>query len=262
MSWPPLPSELPSFPLLIRTWITIIQSFLLTMNFTRAHIAVSERIREKTHLLTAPEYADHIHHIPYGIEESADLFRAELDGPFRIIYCARLDFIQKRCQDLIPIWKSFLHQGGSGELVILGVGRGEQLLQAAFTGELQSGQVRMYRQVSSRRVLEEMASSDVLLNLSNYEGLPQVVLEGASLGLYPLLSDIESGHREIIRQLRCGTLCHVGDVTAFTREPVTPAKRSDRLAQATKRDSRINPAALSPARFLHTLSRSSAADHQ
>jgi glycosyltransferase involved in cell wall biosynthesis len=192
--------------------------YLRTMNFTRAHVVVSERIREKTQLLTAPEYAHRIHYIPYGIDESTDLFRTELKGPFRVVYCARLDFIQKRCQDLIPIWKSFLQQGGTGELIILGVGRGEQLLQSAFTDELKSGQVRMYRQVSSRRVLEEMACSDVLLNLSNYEGLPQVVLEGASLGLHPLLSDIESGHREIIHRLGCGTLCHVGDVAAFTRE--------------------------------------------
>ena len=192
--------------------------YLRAMDYTRAHIVVSQRIQEKTLLLTAPGDAHRIHYIPYGIEESSRLFQPEREGSFRVVYCARLDFAQKRCQDLVPIWKQFVTLGGKGELIILGTGRGADFLRTEFAEEISRGEVQMHSQVSTERVLEEMARSDVLLNISNYEGLPQVVLEGASLGLFPLLSDIESGHREIVARLGFGNLCHVGDNAAFAQE--------------------------------------------
>ena len=189
--------------------------YLQTMDFTRAHIVVSERIREKTLLMTAPARAKQIHSIPYGVDENADLFQREIQGPLRIIYCARLDSSQKRCRDLVPIWKSFAAGGGVGALIILGVGRDSAFLNSELSDEIRKGHVQLRGQVSSGAVLQEMANSDILLNISNYEGLPQVVLEGASLGLHPLLSDIESGHREIVARLGAGTLCHVGDTAGF-----------------------------------------------
>jgi glycosyltransferase involved in cell wall biosynthesis len=63
-----------------------------------------------------------------------------------------------------------------------------------------------------------MAQGDVILNISNFEGMPQTVLEGASLGLWPLVSRIESGHSEIIERLGFGTLCPLGDNNAFVQE--------------------------------------------
>jgi glycosyltransferase involved in cell wall biosynthesis len=192
--------------------------FLRSMEMTQAHIAVSKRILEKTLLLTAPEKTGRIKYIPYGIEDSNDRFHALPKGPLRAVYSARLDPVQKRCQDLVPVWKGFLRQGGKGELTILGTGKNAAFIQSSFHEEIATGKVRMLGQVSTMEALDEMAKSDVVLNFSNFEGLPQVVLEGASLGLYPVLSDIESGHREIIETLGVGTICHIGDINGFARE--------------------------------------------
>jgi glycosyltransferase involved in cell wall biosynthesis len=185
---------------------------------THAHVVVSQRMLQKTRLLAAPERAHRIRQIPYGVEENETYFRPELEGAMRVIYCARLDPVQKRCQDLAPIWKEYIRQGGTGELMILGTGKGEGFLRRELKDEIAEGKVKLRGHVSSAQVLKEMAQSDVLLNVSNFEGLPQVVLEATSLGLYPLLSDIESGHREIVDVLGVGKTCHVGDVARFGRE--------------------------------------------
>ena len=192
--------------------------YLRSMYLVRAHVAVSQRIWEKSLQLTRPEAAHQIKHIPYGVDESAHRFQAMPQGPLRVIYSARLDAVQKRCEDLVPVWKEYVKNGGNGELIILGTGKHEAQLRQGFREELEKGSVIMRGQLSSTEALDQMAQADVLLNLSNFEGLPQVVLEGTTLGLYPLLSDIESGHREIVEQLGMGTLCHVGDVGGFARE--------------------------------------------
>lgn len=191
--------------------------FFGSFDFCVAHVAVSQRIFDKCRLLSPPDFADRIRFLPYGISAEAD-FLAEPVGKFRVIYCARLDPIQKRCQDLIPIWKEYRRLGGDGELVILGDGKGAALLRSHFAEEIAAGSVVMRNHVPAPEALREISRGDVLLNVSNFEGLPQTVLEGASLGLYPLLSDIESGHREIVETLGFGTVRHVGDWRAFAQE--------------------------------------------
>ncbi len=208
--------------------------FLRTMEFTRAQVAVSQRIHQKMVMLAPPSQAGRIHYIANGVEESGD-FEETPEGPLRVVYCARLDPVQKRCQDLAPLWKAYRQRGGQGELTIVGMGRNENFLKTALREERQTGRVVLRGQIPHEEVLAEMARSDVLLNISNFEGLPQVVLEGASLGLYPLLSDIESGHREIVETLGAGTLCHVGDVDAYATELVRleadlPGLRRQRVA--------------------------------
>jgi glycosyltransferase involved in cell wall biosynthesis len=192
--------------------------YLLSRRFTRAHIVVSHRMLERTLLLAPPSAIGCIKLIPYGVDTSVERFRPSPEGPLRVVYSARLDPVQKRCDDLVDVWRAYLARGGRGQLSILGVGRHEAALRLGFAKELANGSVVMLGQLLAGEALDRMAEADVILNLSNFEGLPQVVLEGAVLGLYPLVSDIESGHREIVANLGAGTLCHVGDVDGFARE--------------------------------------------
>jgi len=191
--------------------------FLQMMGSCSAYIAVSKEIERKCLALSSPDEAHKIHHIPYGIVSETN-FDPEPKGVLQIIYSARMDQLQKRCQDLIPIWNGYCQRGGSGTLTIMGAGQAEKLLAEGFRESIATGRVLMKGHLSSEDALAVMAKGDVLLNISNFEGLPQVVLEGASLGLFPLLSDIPSGHREIIETLGRGTLCHLGDHMAFVNE--------------------------------------------
>lgn len=191
--------------------------FLLTEQMTAAHIAVSDAIYRQCAAFAAPERSHRIHSIPYGVEAS-DAFIPALDGPLSVIYCARLDHLQKRCRDLVPIWEKYLALGGTGRLTIIGTGQAIGYLTETLKKQVDAGQVVFCHHLPAEEVAAKMARGDVLLNISNFEGLPQTVLEGANLGLYPLLSDIESGHRQIVESLQAGTLCRIGDTSAFAHE--------------------------------------------
>ncbi len=208
--------------------------FLHMMGHCSSYIAVSREIERKCLAFCAPDDARKVHYIPYGIVSESD-FDPEPEGAMKIIYSARLDQLQKRCQDLIPIWNSYSRSGGAGTLTILGAGRAEKLLVEGLSGPIAAGRVVIGGHLPNKEAMAIMAKGDVLLNISNFEGLPQVVLEGISLGLFPLLSDIPSGHREIVETLKRGTLCHLGDHDAFANELIKLEKnlsliRSQRAA--------------------------------
>jgi len=191
--------------------------FLQMMGYCSAYIAVSREIERKCLAFSAPSDAGKVHYIPYGIVSEAN-FEPEPKGAMQIIYSARMDHLQKRCQDLIPIWNAYCRGGGTGTLTILGAGRAEKLLVEGLREPIGAGRIVMRGHLPVKEALAVMAKGDVLLNISNFEGLPQVVLEGISLGLFPLLSDIPSGHREIVEGLQRGTLCHLGDHATFASE--------------------------------------------
>ena len=212
--------------------------FLTAMPFLAAQVGVSQQVTERCRHLAGPRREGDVRHILNGVEP-ADDEDAPPDGPFKVIYCSRLDPIQKRTLDLPAIWKSFLARGGSGTLSVIGDGKASSALRDELQAEEKAGSVRFHGQLEEQAVLREMATGDVILNISNFEGLPQAVPEGTARGLWPLLSDCASGHPEIVRLLGCGTLCRIGDVEGFaaalldlaSRRAELRAGRADRRAR-------------------------------
>ncbi len=190
------------------------RELILSQAFTKKHVSVSRFIHQKCERFIPPEHKSRLKYIPYGVEVP-DAFVAVPRGPLRIIYCSRIDSYQKRSLDLIPIWEAFCARGGQAELVVIGNGIAFDKFQSAFEPHVKTGTVRLLGHISPGEAASEMAKGDVILNLSNFEGLPQTVLEGVSLGLTPLLSDIESGHREIIENIGEGKILHIGDTAGF-----------------------------------------------
>lgn len=198
--------------------------FLAALPFLAAQVGVSQKVAERCRHLAGPPREGDVRHILNGVEPAGEE-DAPPDGPFKVIYCSRLDPIQKRTLDLAPIWKAFLARGGSGMLSVIGDGKASAALRQELQAEEKSGSVRFHGQLEEQAVLREMATGDVILNISNFEGLPQAVPEGTARGLWPLLSDCESGHPEIVQLLGCGTLCRVGDGEAFAAALLDLASR-------------------------------------
>ncbi|RYD77073.1 MAG: glycosyltransferase [Verrucomicrobiaceae bacterium] len=64
-----------------------------------------------------------------------------------------------------------------------------------------------------REVMPFLVTQDVFLLLSDYEGLPLSLLEAMAAGTVPVVSDLPSGMREVVRN-ECGVRVAVGDVDA------------------------------------------------
>jgi glycosyltransferase involved in cell wall biosynthesis len=58
-----------------------------------------------------------------------------------------------------------------------------------------------------------LANHDVFVLLSDYEGLPLSLLEAMGQGVVPVVSDLESGIREVVTEA-CGVRIPVGNIAA------------------------------------------------
>lgn len=198
--------------------------------FLAAQVAPSHQIYERCRRFAPPELKSKIRHIISGITIPPKTSPPPT-GPLKVIYCSRLEQTQKRSLELPVIWKSFLSQGGIGTLSIIGCGETGQAMRTALADEQAAGSVRFFGHLEEDEVARELQTGDIILNLANFEGFPQSVIEGTARGMWPLLSDTESGHREIIELLGHGTLCPIGDKEAFARTLLDFAARIEELRQ-------------------------------
>jgi hypothetical protein len=180
--------------------------------FCDAYVGVSATITE-TLRSRSPSAALPLRHIPYGVplpsDPEADDAAPASNQPVRILTVSRLQQHQKRILDLPLIWREYRQRGGQGTLTLCGPGEEMANLRAAFAEEMAAGQVQLLGAVPVADMPAVYARHDVLLSVSAFEGLPISVLEAAVQGLYPVLSQIRSGHRDIIEALGAGRLCAV-----------------------------------------------------
>jgi glycosyltransferase involved in cell wall biosynthesis len=173
-------------------------AFAQTQHFCHRHIAISSRINENLRSMCPPSQHASIALIRHGVAQCENPPTLWDDSMLRVIYAGRLDFTQKRIRDIADIWKLFLAKGGQGILSIVGAGEEEIFLHGALAGQIARGTVVMHGYKDRADVPGLLRQSEVILNLSNWEGLPLSILEGMANGCYPVLSDIPSGHSDII----------------------------------------------------------------
>ncbi len=153
-------------------------------------------------------------YIPYGIhfEEIPPIFHGEI-RPLRVIYLGRLIEEQKRISRIIEVVRRTAPLSGSlpwVEFTIAGAGPQRDEVLNAISG---LPHVRYRGELPNCEVQRVLSSQDVYLLLSDFEGLPLSLLEAMGNGLVPVVSDLESGLREIVSE-SCGLRVATGDVSA------------------------------------------------
>lgn len=196
--------------------------FFATQYFAHRHIAISRAILAQCRELCPPSYQDKVVLIPHGVPPiPAATPRPRREGqseagPLRVCYCGRFDFTDKRLQDLPAVWRGFQRLGGTGRLTMIGEGDVRRWLETQFAKEIEYGEVVFTGRLSGAPLDAALAEQEVFLSLSNWEGLGLAAVEAAMHGVYPVLSAVRSGHRDVVDSLGYGTLCPVGDTDAFS----------------------------------------------
>ncbi|MDQ1639511.1 MAG: hypothetical protein QOF62_2850 [Pyrinomonadaceae bacterium] len=178
----------------------------------------TRRLREETGV--PPE---RVRHIPYGINAlaPADAERRinatrETGAPLRIGYVGRVVEEQKRVMNFIEVIRELKDREVPFELHIIGEGserpRFEQELKEKGLGEY----VKFWGWLTPQQVKLRLAHLDVLALMSDYEGLPVALLEAMGQALVPVVTRINSGSSELIRNGENGLLFPVGDSAACT----------------------------------------------
>lgn len=143
--------------------------------------------------------------VPYGVKvppKPASWSAA----PFRFAYVGRLVEEQKRISAVARAFCRVVQEVPNTEGVFYGDGAArpqvEKILKEAGVGD----RVRLAGRVDPDRIQNELVSSQVVVLLSDYEGLPIALLESMACGCVPVCRDIRSGIPELIQNDQTGLL--------------------------------------------------------
>ena len=152
-------------------------------------------------LKTMPEFARvPTCYLPYGVPmpEKTMPSRSDPGAPLRILYLGRLDQEQKRVRLFPQILEQLKSAGIPFHWTVAGEGPEKSFLQSAMRSPSQEQAVSFPGAILYRDVPQVLATHDVFILASDYEGLPLSLLEAMGYGLVPVVSDLASGVREVV----------------------------------------------------------------
>lgn len=188
----------------------------------------------------APQLARRLTTIPIGVPtpSSPPQRQVRSDAPIRLIYHGRLVQQQKRVLDLVPILARLREAEIPFHMTIAGNGSDEQMLRAACAPFVAAHQLDFLGYVDGTQIARLLAEHDLYLLTSEYEGMPNAVLEAMAYGCVPIVPEIRSGIPSIVQDGVNGHRVAVGDSAGYTDCIVAlyrdPALRL-RMSQAASR---------------------------
>jgi|SRR5581483_3152574 glycosyltransferase involved in cell wall biosynthesis len=190
-------------------------------------VGVSERIRQR--LRADSQYQGmRVECIPYGIHFASQQGRVPRHpaAPLRIIYLGRMIETQKRISRIIALARLLAERGEKFEFTFAGSG---PELQAAKESLRSFPNIRFLGELPNREVAAVLRAHDIFVLLSDFEGLPLSLLEAMGEGAVPVVSDLESGMREVVTA-ETGFRVPVGDVAAAAEAIASLKANPARLA--------------------------------
>ena len=165
-----------------------------------------------------PELASRIVRIAPGVEVPSDPWQEiiQVEGLLRIIYHGRLSHRQKRILELQSIVEALVARGVPVHLTIIGDGPDRRQMMTASQSLVERGVLRWLGVLPHEQVLQELQWHDVCLLTSDFDGLPQAVIEAMARGCVPVVSDTP-GLSELVLDDINGYRVPVGDLEGFCR---------------------------------------------
>ncbi|WP_460680162.1 glycosyltransferase family 4 protein [Mucilaginibacter koreensis] len=158
-----------------------------------ATVAVSKHIKQK---LLSYRYNSLIKTIPYGsaIPEIKSSFN---QTPFKILYAGRLVKQQKNIDNITEAFCRITAKLTNAEACIYGAGTDEKLVYDIIN-KLQCKHVHVGGLISNAELQKLLPSFQVIVLMSDYEGLPVALIEAMANGIVPVVKRINSGLPELV----------------------------------------------------------------
>ncbi len=178
-------------------------------------VTVSAAIAKKTALL-CPELAGRIVTIPIGARVPDALpAREPLPRVLRLIYHGTLKQHQKRVLDLPRFVQTALDRGVAVQLSIVGAGPDEDALRASARSLLDREAIVFHGVCAPDDIVAVLEQHDVYVLASEFEGMPNALIEAMGRGCVPIVTQMQSGIPELIRHGENGFTIPIGDADAF-----------------------------------------------
>lgn len=159
-----------------------------------AVVAVSRFLEQEVAALHAPVV---VRRIPYGVP-FPDLQTRKPCQTLKLLYLGRLAEEQKRISAVTHAMCAAATRFAGVEGAIYGEGPDREAVVRILAQGGAADSVRLGGRVDASDVMECLSGHDVLVLLSDYEGLPIVVMEAMACGVVPICLDMRSGVRELI----------------------------------------------------------------
>jgi glycosyltransferase involved in cell wall biosynthesis len=172
----------------------------------------------KTRAEAMPEFGRvPVRYLPYGVPIPPDdcLAARRFDRPLRILYLGRLSQAQKRVRSFPAILEWLKSSGIPFHWTVAGEGPEKEFLERTMKGS-DTQTISFPGKILYADVPRILSEHDVFLLASDHEGLPLSLLEAMGHGLVPVISDLESGVREVV-DAATGILVPVDDVAGYAR---------------------------------------------
>lgn len=197
-----------------------------------------------THLLRKEGSWDRVEWIPYGVETlgtfdvsaiSRQADRPDVNAPIRLVYVGRFEDTQKRVADVVAIAQQLEAEGFAFEFDLVGDGEEMPFVREQLAEMIDRGMVRVHGWLGSERVIEKLRESEVFILASAYEGFCISLIEAMANGCVPVVTDIESGNKQLVEEGVNGFVVPVGDIDAFIGKIRVLANDRDCLSQMRRR---------------------------
>ena len=123
---------------------------------------------------------------------------------------------QKRVRDLVGIVKNLKDKDVPFTLKVIGEGDEYDWLEAAWITEIDSGAIEMTGRLTREETYEVYRTSDALLLVSEFEGMPIALIEAMACGCMPIVTDIPSGIPDLV-SAETGYRIPIGDTRGFAK---------------------------------------------
>jgi len=181
-------------------------------------VAVSSTVLARC-LEICPEIASRAKVIPIGVKVPSHLPLRSAEKPeiLRFIYHGILKQHQKRVLDLPRIVAAALELGIPLELTIAGAGPDEEILHAAAQSLVDRGAIHFTGVIGHDALGPLLEEHQGYLLPSEFEGMPNALLEAMAHACVPVVSHMSSGISDVIREGQNGYLAPCGDPHEFAR---------------------------------------------
>ena len=199
--------------------------------YWNAIIATSKTIAKKTAALN-PSLTDRIVVIPIGVDIplTPPKQRSNVERPLRVIYHGVLKQHQKRILDLPCVISELAARKVLVELSIAGGGPDETTLKEACKDLVERGMIRFLGVVPHDTIFNLLEQNDVYVLTSEFEGMPNALLEAMGRGCVPVVTNVESAIPELVQDGDNGFVVPIGDIGAFA-DRLTILQRDHSLRQ-------------------------------
>ena len=159
-------------------------------------VSVSEYINT---ICTSQNTQTQLLNIPCGTPEAKKSAFPESQEILKVIYAGRLVVQQKQILKLTKAFCDASKVNSNLEFSIYGNGDKEQSISALINHERASKNVKLFKALPPKEIINKIQEHHVFTLMSDYEGMPIALMEAMACGVVPICLNEESGINEIIQ---------------------------------------------------------------